>query len=752
MSAQAQGIPDKADYGRIENIPLRKILAYVDQLHKADRAGLHHDIRFGDKELYSWAGKKGLPTPGNKDIVFQQPLHSPEYAGFEGEIASGYGKGVVKTHDRGSVFVTEVNPDKIKFVLAHRKNPEYYTMIKLKGDRRPWLIINHTPTNPEKVTGSKEAFKKKHLGVIPAENVAEVLNGVVEGKIDGASGLFKLKQNAVDVMSFRVGKDNRPIMHTERFFGEGSAKFDIPKKFVNRVARGEIYSVDGKGRPQNAQTTSPLLNMSLENSLKAQKEKGLGLRAALFGFADKPLNYPEREKELTELLKYLPKEKFGRPPVAHTPESARTLWDEIAKGKHPETDEGIVAYPQEGNPVKVKLRPDYDVKITDVFPGEGKYKGSAGGIVYEGGGRVGTGFDDNYRKWIWDNREAIKGRIAKITSTKKLPSGKYYQPSFVSLHEDYPTKKAGSVPLVVHSIHGDEPAGEAAAKNLDGVNVVDAGNHTGKRKMHGKDLNRHFGKKDASKQNKAILDKIIKARPSLLIDLHEDNTKDKAYAYASGDMAEKVKNILRKSKLPIANSAEGDKTDDGVIVGGKYPGEGSLVMEANKKGIPYVLLEAPGKESMSTRVNFLKKVVKQLVNEKRGADFAPDYTPDQLKEMGVFDEVYARTKPRLASLNTWPAHWFHPEDKMGWLEWYEKYNAGRRMEDDARQIKRWNAFRSRHGGQMFQNNPTPRRAYALRNWGIDPVKLLNNEEKKVKLIEAMQAYKSKKYDKIEKNV
>ena len=144
-------------------------------------------------------------------------------------------------------------------------------------------------------------------------------------------------------------------------------------------------------------------------------------------------------------------------------------------------------------------------------------------------------------------------------------------------------------------------------------------------------------------------------------------------------------------------------------------------------------------------LNALKYIGKMF---KLGSTFAPDYTPEDLRRMGVYEEVYDRTKPRLASLNSWPQHWFHPEDKMGWLEWYEKYNAGRRMEDDERQIKRWKAFKARHGGQAFQGNPTPRRAYALRNWGIDPIKLLNQGENQVKLKESMRAYKDKKYEKV----
>lgn len=127
-----------------------------------------------------------------------------------------------------------------------------------------------------------------------------------------------------------------------------------------------------------------------------------------------------------------------------------------------------------------------------------------------------------------------------------------------------------------------------------------------------------------------------------------------------------------------------------------------------------------------------------------GLNFSPDYSPQQLSEMGVYEEVYDRTKPRLASLNSWPEHWFHPEDKMGWLEWYKKYNSGRRMEDDKRQIKRWIAFKSRHGGKAFQENPTPRRAYALRNWAVDPTKLVKDPQA-LKLV--MDEYKEKQYSK-----
>lgn len=575
---KAVGIPSRENYGNTSNIPVNQLLTYIDQLHEARRAGKHHDIRFGDKELFSWATRKGLPEPGQKRMLFQQPIHSKEYADFEGEIPEGYGAGVVSKSDKGTVLVTEATDNKIKFVLAHKKYPEYYTMIRQEGENKPWLMINHTPTSPEQVLGNKDLFSKVHIKSVPAEKAEEFLNGVVEGKVDGASGLFKLKKDSIDVLSYRIGTNGRPIVHTERFFGGKAPTVDVPKKWQNKVLRGEIYGVDKDDQPLSSQEVTPLLNMSLAKSIQNQQDTKTKLRGALFGVAGEDLNTPTRESELKEVLSFLPPQYFDRPPVAHGPEEGMKLWREVEEGKHPEISEGVVVYPESGDaPLKIKLRPEYDVQVSGVFPGQGKYTGSAGGIEYkvpDGVGRVGTGFDDDFRKWLWENKDSLGGRIARITSTKKLPSGKYFQPSFMGLHEDYPTKKA------------------------------------------------------------------------------EDDI---------------------------------------------------------------------------------------------GTSFLPDYTPDQLREMGVYKEVYGPADaPRLASLPQWPAHWYNEADPHGWLQWYDRYSRGRRIDDDKRQIKRWLAFKARHGGKAFRENPTPRRAYALRNWGIDASKLVDDPES---LKTVMDEYKQKQYSK-----
>ena len=105
----------------------------------------------------------------------------------------------------------------------------------------------------------------------------------------------------------------------------------------------------------------------------------------------------------------------------------------------------------------------------------------------------------------------------------------------------------------------------------------------------------------------------------------------------------------------------------------------------------------------------------------KSSEFLPDYTPEDLKSMGVYDQVYGDA-PSEASMDKWPAHWLHEQDPLGWLQWYERYSGGRRTEDDARQIKRWESFKARHGSQ-YASKPTDRRKAALRNWGIDAEKL-----------------------------
>lgn len=134
-------------------------------------------------------------------------------------------------------------------------------------------------------------------------------------------------------------------------------------------------------------------------------------------------------------------------------------------------------------------------------------------------------------------------------------------------------------------------------------------------------------------------------------------------------------------------------------------------------------------------------------------DFRPELTPKEMLELGVFGgkymtdctqefpaEWFARAKlspegrdPELnyfgvsasQPLSYWREKgWIYHEDPRGWFQWYCRYYLGRRCADDARQIRRWQAFR-RHAAQVKQNclpgdqTCRPRQRQALLQWAYD---------------------------------
>ncbi len=111
--------------------------------------------------------------------------------------------------------------------------------------------------------------------------------------------------------------------------------------------------------------------------------------------------------------------------------------------------------------------------------------------------------------------------------------------------------------------------------------------------------------------------------------------------------------------------------------------------------------------------------------------FKPDLTPAKMRRLGLLNT--AGIVPQYASQKSWPAKWVNPQDPGGWGQWYLRYTTGRRTPDDARQIKRWASFKARHLAQ-FTKNPTPRRAYALMNWGIDPLKHVSDRKAFTKIL------------------
>ena len=67
--------------------------------------------------------------------------------------------------------------------------------------------------------------------------------------------------------------------------------------------------------------------------------------------------------------------------------------------------------------IKVKRFYTMDLKITEVVEGDGRLKGTLGALVVEYKNNtvnVGSGFTDEQRNYLWNNREQIVGCIVEV--------------------------------------------------------------------------------------------------------------------------------------------------------------------------------------------------------------------------------------------------------------------------------------------------------------------------------------------------
>lgn len=147
--ANAYGQPcnSKADSGNLGKLLNNQVYDYVVQEHDARRAGLHHDLRFGNKDtgLYSWAVPKGIPDQGKKHLAVQQPLHRHSYGTFEGEIEC-VPPGTLINVPGGVRPIEELVPhgDEIEVLGVGSRGLAYYPVKRLYKDvrRTSWIRLD----------------------------------------------------------------------------------------------------------------------------------------------------------------------------------------------------------------------------------------------------------------------------------------------------------------------------------------------------------------------------------------------------------------------------------------------------------------------------------------------------------------------------------------------------------------------------------------------------------------------------------
>lgn len=280
-----------------------------------------------------------------------------------------------------------------------------------------------------------------------------------EYKKDGEytdNGTYKLKDGMVDnhkdgTLDHWLYNEGSKIAITMEMPAKEASMFDrihmgsaLIRTFLTYMA-----GITKKSEAVPVQEFSGVLNSSLAESLRKQKEQGVEPRVALFNILShgkKPVGpevpYKQRVEMLKEVMQHLPEEKFHLPEMATTPETQQAMWEKIQAGENPRTREGVVVFSETGVPTKVKIMPEYDAIIQKMFPGQGKYEGSgAGGFEYslpgstDVVGKVGTGISDEMRQQMQEHPEEFVGRTARIKAMGQYPSGAFRAPSMISLHE-----------------------------------------------------------------------------------------------------------------------------------------------------------------------------------------------------------------------------------------------------------------------------------------------------------------------------
>lgn len=160
------------------------------QKHKASR--LHYDFRLEmNGILKSWAIPKGPSMdPAVKRLAVQVEDHDLEYADFEGVIGEGeYGGGPVLIWDTGwfePILESEITAagmlDKglLDFVLHGRRLKGRFSLVKIKGKTREWLLIKRRDSDAR--PGS-DITTKYQTSVLTGRTLADLETEAKAGKL-----------------------------------------------------------------------------------------------------------------------------------------------------------------------------------------------------------------------------------------------------------------------------------------------------------------------------------------------------------------------------------------------------------------------------------------------------------------------------------------------------------------------------------------------------------------------------------------
>lgn len=414
---------------------------YVVQLHQADRAGRHFDVRIWYKgRAVSWAvpmkGKRDgwsrMPQAGERWAAIRQPDHSLEGFNFEGEILSGKGKGTVQMFARGTCDILKIEDGHVHVRFIDGAAQGDYVFVdtekgglvvgKDRGDALPW---------------SKPRFKKGDVNHVC--DFEETGSTVAESKRDGASVEVQVGKYGARVFSHRVSRrTGRYVEHTDRL---PHLSYETVPGHEGTRLRGEAWHRRG------VNFLSGTLNSGATRAREVQRQAG-PVRIDAFDIThyrgedvrDRP--YAERRALYEQVCRDWDS-PYVRPVRQVASGFKRFYYQQVALKSAP-TD-GIVikelgeTYDERPH---IKLKPsDFrDCLVLGATEGNGRHRGRLGALTCRSPSgsdiQVGSGFTDWERAWVWNHRAEVLGDTARVEVHVRSGEPTDTGPRFHSWHPD----------------------------------------------------------------------------------------------------------------------------------------------------------------------------------------------------------------------------------------------------------------------------------------------------------------------------
>lgn len=444
---------------------------FVIQKHAATR--LHYDLRLEvDGVMKSWAVPKGPSlNPADKRLAVHVEDHPLEYRKFEGVIPKGqYGGGEVIIWDQGTYELegpldadAQMARGDLKFILHGKKVRGSFVLVQIKNskEKKEWLLIKHKDDSVDPLWNAEDhgesvvsgrtledvrlgraaraTAESKKLGSLPGARKATMPRGVAltlaslsgkpfsnpdwlfEVKWDGVRGLAYVKNGGVSVRS-RTGREIAPEYPE---VGDLANQLDASEAIVD----GEIVTLDENGRSnfQKLQSRSGVRNPSrtLLETIPATYYAFDLLYCDGYDLRKTPLE--QRKHLLRTILRPNAHIRYSEHEVAKGKELYEAARQQGLEGIVGKKRDSVYAGQRTSSWLKFKIVDELDAVVCG-WTAPRRSREFFGALLlglYNGGqlefiGSVGTGFDHEAQKKIYDQLKKLRQPESPLSKVPKL--------------------------------------------------------------------------------------------------------------------------------------------------------------------------------------------------------------------------------------------------------------------------------------------------------------------------------------------